>query len=61
MRNYEAKDWRKLHNKASSLAKDIPNRSWSEPLMRIAQAAMELEELTKRCVCDEPQDYKNNQ
>lgn len=54
MRNYEAKDWRKMHDEASAMAKNIPNRSWSEPLMRIAQAAMELEANIRRCVSDNP-------
>lgn len=61
MINYEAKDWRKMHDEASAMAKNIPNRSWSEPLMRIAQAAMELEELTKRCVSEAPQDTNGDE
>jgi hypothetical protein len=61
MINHEAKDWRKLHDDASAMAKNIPNRSWSEPLMRIAQAAMELEELTKRCVNDATQDTEGEE
>jgi hypothetical protein len=52
--NYEAGDWRQLHDNASAMAKNIPNLSWSEPLMRIAQAAMEMEENTRRCVSDAP-------
>jgi hypothetical protein len=56
MINYEAKDWRKMHDEASAMAKNIPNCSWGDPLMRIAQAAMELEDLTKRCVCDDAPD-----
>ena len=52
--HYEAGDWRKLHDNASAMAKNIPNTSWSDPLMRIAQAAMELEECTRRCVSDTP-------
>jgi hypothetical protein len=30
--NYEAKDWRRLHDNASSMAKNIPNITWSDPL-----------------------------
>jgi hypothetical protein len=59
MKNYEAKDWRKLHDESSSLAKNIPNQLWNKPLMRIAQAAMELEDLTRRCVCDDLTDKQN--
>lgn len=54
--DYEAKDWRRLHDEASAMAKNIPNMSWSNPLMRIAQAAMELEENARRCVMDQTED-----
>jgi hypothetical protein len=57
--NYEPKDWKKLHDNASGLAKNTPNISWGGPLMRIAQAAMELEECTRRCVCDTPPETEN--
>jgi hypothetical protein len=56
--NYEAKDWRRLHDNASAMAKNIPNISWSDPLMRIAQAAMEMEENARRCTCDAPPENK---
>jgi hypothetical protein len=52
--NYEAKYWRRLHDNSSAMAKNIPNPSWSDPLMRIAQAAMEMEENVSRCTLNAP-------
>lgn len=55
--NYEWKDWRKLHDNASAMAKNIPNISWSEPLMKIAQAAMELEYNARKCNLSSNDEY----
>jgi len=49
MHDYMAEDWRKLHDEASRTAKNMINKNWTEPLMQIAKAAMELEELVKKC------------
>lgn len=57
--DYDATNWRKLHDNASSMAKNLPNITWSDPLMRIAQAAMEMEANVRRATLGGKPDNEN--